>query len=247
MRALVGVWRLLRLLPHIAGGLWIVARRFKRCSPAERHAHIQAWSRQLLAIFGVELSVQGVAPASLAGHLVVANHVSWLDIAALHAVLPQVRFVSKADVKHWPVVGLLVDGVGTLFIERASKRDAMRVVHQTADALKAGDAVAVFPEGTTGPGPELLPFHANLMQAAVSVEAPVLPVLLRWHEPGQRFSTAAPFVGDTTLAQSLWRVVTARGVGVMVAVLPAETSVGQERRALAQSLELRLREALVSS
>lgn len=247
MRALVGAWRLLRLLPHIARGLWIVARRFKRCSPAERHAHIQAWSRQLLVIFGVELTVQGPVPTALAGHLVVANHVSWLDIAALHAVLPQVRFVSKADVKHWPVVGLLVDGVGTLFIERASKRDAMRVVHQTADALKAGDAVAVFPEGTTGPGPELLPFHANLLQAAVSIEAPVLPVLLRWHEPGQRFSAAAAFVGDTTLLQSLWRVVTARGLGVVVSVLPAQASVGQERRALAQTLECGLREALAAS
>ena len=247
MRALIGVWRLLRLLPHIASGLWIVARRFKRCSPAERHGHIQAWSRGLLRIFGIELSVQGEVPSSIVGHLVVANHVSWLDIAAIHAVLPQVRFVSKADVKHWPVVGPLVDGAGTLFIERTSKRDAMRVVHQTAAALKAGDAVAVFPEGTTGPGPELLPFHANLLQAAVSVEAPVLPVLLRWHEPGQRFSTAAQFVGDTTLAQSLWRVVTARGMGVVVSVLPAEAAAGQERRVLAQALELRLREALAAT
>jgi 1-acyl-sn-glycerol-3-phosphate acyltransferase len=246
MRALVGVWRLARLLPHIAGGLWVVARRFKRCSPAERHGHIQAWSRRLLEIFGVTLEVRGEVPASLAGHLVVANHVSWLDIAAIHAVLPQVRFVSKADVKHWPVVGLLVEGVGTLFIERASKRDAMRVVHQTADALKAGDAVAVFPEGTTGHGPELLPFHANLLQAAVSIEAPVQPVLLRWHEPGERFSASAAFVGDTTLVQSLWRVVTARGLGVVVTVLPAQPSSAQDRRALAQALELGLRQALAA-
>jgi len=166
----------------------------------------------------------------------VANHVSWLDIAAVHALLPQSRFVSKADVRHWPLVGTLVEGAGTLFIERESKRDALRVVHQTAAALQAGDCVAVFPEGTTGPGPALLPFHANLLQAAVSTGAPVLPVVLRWHQPGERFSTAAQFIGGTTLAQSLWRIASARGLAIDVQILPAVASAGQDRRALGEAL-----------
>jgi 1-acyl-sn-glycerol-3-phosphate acyltransferase len=166
----------------------------------------------------------------------VANHVSWLDIAAVHAVLPQARFVSKADVKHWPLVGALVEGAGTLFIERASKRDALRVVHQAAAALQVGDCVAVFPEGTTGAGAELLPFHANLLQAAIATEAPVLPVVLRWHEPGERFSTAARFIGDTTLVQSLWRIASARGLGIAVQILPSVAPTGQDRRALGETL-----------
>ena len=116
--------------------------------------------------------------------LVTANHVSWLDIAAVHAVCPQARFVSKADVRHWPLLGWLIGAVGTLFIERERKRDAMRVVHQMAESLIAGDVVAVFPEGTTGDGRALLPFHANLLQAAIAAEAPVQPVALRYTEPG---------------------------------------------------------------
>jgi len=230
------VWRLARLTPHVLHGLWIVKRRFDLLTAPERHALIQWWSVKTLRILGITLKADGAASAVPAGHLLVANHVSWLDIAGLHAVLPQARFVSKADVKHWPLVGALVEGAGTLFIERASKRDALRVVHQTAAALQAGDCVAVFPEGTTGTGPELLPFHANLLQAAVSVQAPVLPVVLRWHEPGERFSTAARFVGDTTLVQSLWRIASARGLGFDVQVLPSVASEGLDRRALAEAL-----------
>jgi 1-acyl-sn-glycerol-3-phosphate acyltransferase len=96
--------------------------------------------------------------------------------------------------------------------------------------------VAVFPEGTTGAGAELLPFHANLLQAAIATEAPVLPVVLRWHEPGERFSTAARFIGDTTLVQSLWRIASARGLGIAVQILPSVAPTGQDRRALGETL-----------
>jgi 1-acyl-sn-glycerol-3-phosphate acyltransferase len=191
--AFTAVGRLTRLVPHVLHGLWIVRRQFPRLTPEQRHARIQWWSVKTLGILGIVLQPSGSARA--AGHLLVANHVSWLDIAAVHSVLPQARFVSKADVKHWPLVGPLVVGAGTLFIERTSKRDALRVVHQSAEALRDGDCVAVFPEGTTGAGPELLPFHANLLQAAVATGAPVLPVVLRWHAPGERFSAAARFIG----------------------------------------------------
>lgn len=235
MRAsLRGIWRLARLTPHVLHGLWIVKRRFELLTSVERHQLIQWWSLKTLCILGIRLNCEG--RALTAGHLMVANHISWLDIAAVHAVLPQARFVSKADVKHWPVVGALVEGAGTLFIERSSKRDALRVVHQTAAALQAGDCVAVFPEGTTGAGPELLPFHANLLQAAVATGAPVLPLVLRWHQPGERYSTAARFIGDMTLVQSLWAIASARGLGVDVQILPAVATTGLDRRALGETL-----------
>jgi 1-acyl-sn-glycerol-3-phosphate acyltransferase len=234
MRPLVAAWRLARLVPHVLHGLWIVVRRFERLAPEQRHELIRWWSVKTMRILGIGLQVSGSAEPG--GQLLVANHVSWLDIAAVHAVLPQARFVSKSDVRRWPLIGPLVEGAGTLFIERSNKRDALRVVHQTAEALKSGDCVAVFPEGTTGAGPELLPFHANLLQAAIATEAAVLPVVLRWHEPGERFSAAAQFIGDTTLVQSLWRMASARGLGIEVQVLPAVASQGLDRRALGEAL-----------
>ena len=242
MRRWVGVWRLLRALAHLGHGLAVMALRFPTLDAGGRHARVQWWSAKLLRVLGIRLTAHG-APRGGAT-LLVANHVSWLDVAAIHAVAPRARFVAKADVRHWPLLGWLVAGAGTLFIERESKRDALRVVHQMADALRAGDLVAVFPEGTTGAGRELLPFHANLLQAAIATATPAQPVVLRFHEPRHPFSPAAEFLGETSLAQSLWRIACAQGLQVNVQVLDAEVTAHADRRALAAHLRGRIADTL---
>lgn len=197
----------------------------------------------MLRAMGIELQVHqqaAVPPACL----VVLNHVSWLDILCVHAALPQARFVSKADVKAWPLIGWMVAAAGTLFIERERKRDAMRVVHHCAAALKAGDSVAVFPEGTTGEGPTLLPFHANLLQAAVSVDAPLQPLALRYFTPAERFAKAPAYVGDLHLLASVWRIVTARRLGAELKLLPAIETQAMDRRALAEMARAAIQAAL---
>ncbi|HEY4083370.1 MAG TPA: lysophospholipid acyltransferase family protein [Burkholderiaceae bacterium] len=245
MRGLIGAWRLLRLITHALHGFVLVSR-FDSMSQAERHEVVRSWSRNALHVLGVNLQVQGQPFAG--AKLLVSNHVSWLDIAAVHSVMPEARFVSKADVQHWPLVGKLVDGADTLYIERTSKRDALRVVHQAADALKAGDTVAFFPEGTTGPGPELLPFHGNLLQAAIATQTRIQPMVLRWHEPDHRFSIAAQFIGTTTLVQSLWSIACARGLSISLQLMaPVEVPQGSERRELAASLRERMAGALAAS
>jgi 1-acyl-sn-glycerol-3-phosphate acyltransferase len=124
-----------------------------------RQALIRRWSVALLAILHAELSINGWPPGGLAGNvLIVANHVSWLDIFVIDAVQPS-RFVAKADLAHWPLLGRLIAGVGTLFIERGRGHDAHRISHQARAALESGDVVAIFPEGKTGDGRVLLPFH----------------------------------------------------------------------------------------
>ena len=244
MRSVIAAVRLLRVSVHVLHGLVLIKLRFPAIERAAQQAHIKRWSAKTLRLLGVELQIVGELPTDGA-RLLIANHVSWLDIAAVHAVLPQTRFVSKSDVRDWPIVGALVSGAGTLYIERTSKRDALRVVHQAAAALKTGDTVAFFPEGTTGPGPDLLPFHGNLLQAAISTETPVQPLVIRWHEPGQRFSPAARFIGDTSLGQSLWAIATARGLAVQLAVLtPHATHASDERRALAEQMREQIAQAL---
>ncbi|RQP21701.1 1-acyl-sn-glycerol-3-phosphate acyltransferase [Albitalea terrae] len=194
----------------------------------------------MLRILGIGLDASGTprGPATL----VIANHVSWLDILAINAVYP-CRFVSKSDVRHWPLIGWLVACGGTLFIERERKRDALRVVHQVADALKKGDTIALFPEGTTSEGHGLLTFHANLLQAAVSTGVPVQPVALRFSDALEPVSQAAAYVGDTHLIRSLWMIVTARAMRVRVDWLPAVESHGADRRELSDHL----REAILQS
>jgi 1-acyl-sn-glycerol-3-phosphate acyltransferase len=233
MRPLLAAWRLLRAVVHVLHGM-LVMTRFPKLDAAGRHQRIQWWSVGLLRAVGLTLHVTGTPRPG--ANLIVANHISWLDILAIHAAVPQARFVSKADVLAWPLLGWLIRNAGTLFIERERKRDAVRVIHAVAEALQAGDSVAVFPEGTTGEGPELLPFHANLLQAAVSTETPVQPVVLRFSDDSQAFSQAVVYVGNTTLMQSVWRVVSARGLKAHVQVLPAVGSRHADRRALTQHL-----------
>ena len=226
--------RLLRCVAHGLHGLAIVLLRFPAFDAPARHARIQWWSTKMLRVMGIALQVEGV-PAT-GGTLLVANHISWLDIMAVHAVCPQARFVSKADVKAWPLLSRLVDAAGTLYLERERKRDALRVVHTMAQALKDGDMVAVFPEGTTSDGRALLPFHANLLQAAIATCTPVQPVALRFFDSQHAVSRAVEFIGDTTLLQSLWRVACGDGVTARVALLPPRDSTQADRRALAQTL-----------
>jgi 1-acyl-sn-glycerol-3-phosphate acyltransferase len=233
MRSLLALMRLLRAVLHVLHGM-LVMTRFPALDAAGRHQRIQWWSAGVLRAVGMTLKVSGTARPG--ANLVVANHISWIDIAALHAAVPHARFVSKADVLAWPLLGWLIRNAGTLFIERERKRDAVRVVHAMAAALQAGDTVAVFPEGTTGEGPELLPFHANLLQAAVATSTPIQPVVLRFSDAQQAYSPAVVYLGDTTLLQSVWRVVSGRGLCAHVQILPAIGTAHADRRALAQHL-----------
>lgn len=237
-----GPWRLLRSVLHILHGVFVAVVLFPRMNLADRHVRIRWWAAKLLRLLGIELRLQGsFRPGA---KLIVANHISWLDIMAVHAFCPEARFVSKADVKAWPMVGRLVTAAGTLYIERERRRDALRVVHQMAEALNAGETVAVFPEGTTGAGHTLLPFHANLLQAAIATSTPVQPVALRFSEPHFAVSPTAQYIGDTTLMQSLWRVACGQGLVAHVQVLPAEATAHADRRALTEHLRQRIAEVL---
>ena len=230
-RRLRAAWRLLRVAVHLAHGMAIVALRWRALNTSARHARVAWWAGKLLRVLGLRQSLQGSFHAGPV--LLLANHVSWLDILAIHAACPRARFVSKADVRGWPLLGWLVGAVGTLFIERERKRDALRVVHQVAAALADGDTIAVFPEGTTGDGRALLPFHANLLQAAIAGGHPVQPVVLRFHQAGHRFSPDVAWLGETTLLQNLWAVLCADALTVELNVLPALGSRHADRRALA--------------
>ena len=238
MRTLLALWRILCVVAMVTRGLWLAGVVMPRRDAAGRQAIVQRWSVRMLRCLGVEVRVSGGAhPGAV---LMVANHVSWLDIPALHASAPRARFVSKSNIAHWPLLGRLARAGGTLFIERERKRDALRVVHEVADALRQSDAVAVFPEGTTGAGHEVLPFHANLLQAAIATATAVQPVVLRYSEPGHRVSVAAQYTGTTTLVESLMKVCKARGLAVDVRFLPAEPVGESDRRVLAERLRERI-------
>ena len=232
MKQILAVWKLVRVFAHVMVGFVTILFRFPRLSQAQRELRVQSWSLGLLGCLAIKLVING-KPAVSGPMLLVSNHISWLDIASLHAAR-FCRFVSKADVKQWPVIGVLASGVGTLFIERQSRRDAMRVVHHMAESLRAGDVLAVFPEGTTSDGLTLLPFHANLFQAAIAADAPVQPVALQFIDQMTGQVSQAPcYINDDTLLGSVWRTLCTPGIAVVITFGEPQAAQGRDRRAWA--------------
>jgi len=228
-------YKLSRAVLHTLSGFWTIRSRFHRLSAHEQGQHVHAWARRMLHISGIELVVQG-EPLATGPVLLVANHISWLDILVMHAS-GYCRFISKSDVRRWPLIGAMAAGAGTLFIERESRRDAHRVLHHMVERLQAGDVLAVFPEGTTGDGLTLKPFHANLIQAAITAQAQVQPVALRFVDGASgQISHAPRFIDDDTLLGSIWQTLLARQLVAQVTLGEPEHAQGRDRRGWALDL-----------
>lgn len=228
---------MLRLVLHALGGLWTVRMRFGRMGRVQQHQTVQRWAQELVRMLGIGLVVHG-RPRDGAV-LLVSNHISWLDIVVLHAA-QYCRFVAKAEIKDWPLLGPLASAAGTVYIERTSARDALRVVHQMAACLQAGEVLAVFPEGTTGDGTRVLPFHGNLLQAAIATQTPAQPVGLRFRDAAGQPSYAPCYVGDDSLLGSVWRTVCTSGLVVHVVFGAADHPGGRSRRAWAADLRVQV-------
>lgn len=218
----------------IACGL--LERRALATGDAERARRTGRWAQRVLRVLDVRCEVQGCLPGGPV--LVVANHVSWLDVVVLLALAPRLRFVAKADVRRWPLVGALAAGAGTLFIERGSARAAHAMADALAAHLAGGAGIAVFPEGTTSVGQGVGPLAAALFEPACRTGCTVQPVALRYDDgAGGRH---AAYVGDDGFVASLWRLCRARDVTCHVRVLTAEDARGSDRRTLAGRVQRQL-------
>lgn len=216
-------------------GIWTIYVRFPQLSPEHQAMRVQAWAAQFLALWDIQIRVLG-QPVASGPALLVANHISWLDITVIHAAR-HCRFVSKSDIRKWPLVGTLATGAGTLYIQRTSRKDALRTVHTMTEAMKNGDVVAIFPEGTTSDGRELLPFHANLIEAAIQAQAPVQPISLRFVDARSGETSFAPcFIGDDTLLGSMWRTLTSPSFTAVLHFGEPQLAHGRNRRTWAQDL-----------
>ncbi|MYT37378.1 1-acyl-sn-glycerol-3-phosphate acyltransferase [Streptomyces sp. SID8356] len=210
----------LRLL---AGCAWVLlgvvcAAPVRLLPRGPRTRLLRYWARGIPQAFGVRVTVHvhPCARGTGGGELVVANHISWLDIPLVAAVLPG-RMLAKTEVRDWPLLGRLAGFGSTLFIDRDRLRALPGAVAAVAAALRSGSRVVVFPEGSTwcgrGRGG---PFRPAVFQAAIDAEAAVRPVRITYGPGG---AGAAAFVGDDPLTASLWRVVRAAGLTAEVHVL----------------------------
>lgn len=241
----VRCYRYARTCVHVLAGVATTMVVFPLVSDHRRRRIVKRWSRRLLRILKVDARVHG----ELVTHgnvLLVANHISWLDIIVLNAHHP-VRFVAKSELAAWPVVSRMIRGAGTMFIDREKRRDTHRVINQMAQVLAGGDVVAVFPEGTTTHGDDVLPFKSSLLQPIVEADGHVQPVAIRYRTPDGARSAAPSYVGETSFGESFWAVCGERALVVDLVTRPALRARVKHRRELARAAEASIRTALAES
>lgn len=194
------------------------------------------WHARLLTILGLRINVFGTpAPAPV---LVVANHISWVDIAAIGASVPA-HFVAKSEIRSWPVIGWLAAQAGTIYIKRGDRSASAAVETGMVTVLKQNESIVLFPEGTSTNGLTVQSFHARLFASAIKAGVLVQPVALRYPDVHNHIHPAAPFIGQDTLVHHLWRLVRARGdMRVEVHFLPVESSQNVSARTLATQARL---------
>ena len=210
-------WRLSLTFIHLLYGCALASFCFGRWNLQQQLDAKQRWSRQVLSRLGVQLDTQGTVVQG--GVLIVANHISVLDIFVINALRP-CTFVCKDDVKHWPLIGNLVSKVDTIFIQRGNRSAARRTAESMVAHLQAGDSIVVFPEGSTTNGTHMLPFRPALMQSAVDAGVPVAPVAIRYRDPQHPISPAPAYDGEVSLWQCIRAIALADGLVAVATVLP---------------------------
>ncbi len=227
----------LRLLPvglHLIYGALLVALLFRFGGALWRQRLKRAWSRQLLTLLGIRLESGAGELAAIEGGLLVSNHISFIDIYVINALLPS-GFVAKSDVAQWPLIGWLARHNDTVFIERGSRKAAHLTHQHMRAALGAGRRLAIFPEGTTTAGDTLLPFHAALFQSAIDAAVPVHAIALSYHDHAGTRCAAPAYIADISLLDCLLSILQTRGLVARVTLAASFAPPLADRRPLAHS------------
>ncbi len=237
------LYRIPALIALLLGGLATVFGVFPLVGDARREWLIANWSRLMMRACGAvvrEMPVPGAQSLSDMrgqhgegqGRMLLSNHISWLDIFVINTIHP-CRFVAKSDIRSWPLIGWLCHKTGTIFIARGKQSDVRRIYAGLVKSIHDGERVAFFPEGTTASQGTVLPFHANLFEAAIEAQVPVQPYALRYVDADGKLHNAADFIGEMTFVESVIAIVKSGGIQAELIRLPALPTQGAHRRELA--------------
>jgi 1-acyl-sn-glycerol-3-phosphate acyltransferase len=188
-------------------------------------------AKWILWLFGIRVKTRGaIADGPV---LIAANHISWLDICALHTD-GAVGFVGKAEIDEWPVFSFIARTGGTIFHQRGCHDSAADVISMMVQRLQQGRRVAIFPEGGILPGAEVRVFHARMFRAAVDVGCPVQPVMVRYMSNGRRDDDIL-FHKNESMRANFGRLLARPGAVADVHYLPVIETTGKQRRILADA------------
>ena len=235
------LWHALVHLPPVMLGLMLPGDLRDRGGAGWHARLVRLWQGGLMRVFGMRM--RRVGEPLPGATLFVANHVSWMDISALHSQR-MMGFVAKQEIDGWPVVGRMARRGGTIFHQRGSQESMGGVIDAMLARLREGRSVGVFPEGRTRGGDEVGPFHARIFMAAVEAGVPVQPVALRYGAGGEG-QRAVAFQARENFLQNFLRLLggPARTVEVVFLepVMPGEA---EGRAAIARIARERIVEAL---
>ncbi|MBC3875675.1 lysophospholipid acyltransferase family protein [Undibacterium flavidum] len=226
--------RFARVLLHVFVGVLTCAFIFPFIAAAKREALVKRWSFQLLALCKVKVKLLDQSGGQIPEHaLIIANHVSWLDIFVINS-WQACHFVAKADIRSWPIAGWLSAQAGTIFLARGKQREVRRIYEGLVHQLRDNKRIAFFPEGTTGAQGGVLPFHANLFEAAIEAQVPILPFAVRYVDAKGELHPAADFIGEMTFAESMRLILQSEAMIAELIQLPMISTDGAHRREVAQ-------------
>lgn len=234
--------RLLQLCCHVASG-YLQSIVYPYFPVFIQRSMMQRWSGRLLTILNIKLKCQGRVPGwEIPRALFAANHVSWLDVCVVMAACPT-RFVAKAEINGWPLLGLLSKNAGTLFIERSKRSDTVRINRHISDVLETSQRVTVFPEGTTTNGKQLYHFHASLLQSAITADALLYPVAIGYRNTTGEVCEDAAYI-DSSLWISLQNILRQPGIVVELTFNEPIACGTKNRRELARLAERAIADTL---
>ena len=236
--------RLLRVGLHLLHGATQAALFVHPAKPELRERLKRNWSRGLLDLLDIRIDAGDGSLTLNESCLLVSNHISFIDIFVINALLPS-SFVAKSDVAKWPLIGWLCQRTGTVFIERGNRKAAHRTCRQMSQALGAGQRFAIFPEGTSTAGDRLLPFHGALFESAIAAAVPVHAIALSYHRSDGIRSEAPAYIDDISLLDCLVSVIKAGGLVVRVTLAASFDAPLPERRHLARDAHQAIAAALL--
>ncbi len=219
-------------------GLWVakaIGLFSKEGERRHRNAVFRAWSHRLCRSFGMRVTVEGTPPSGR--FFLVANHLGYVDIPLI-ATAVDAAFVAKADLARWPFLGRVLAAADTIFIDRARKKDVLRVIQQVEAAMDRGLGVVLFPEGTSGKGDEILRFKPSLLQFAVEGEHEVYYATLEYRTQNGDLppSEGVCWWGDEALLPHYRRLSCLRGGIEAVLRFGDQPIRGEDRKVLAEEL-----------
>jgi 1-acyl-sn-glycerol-3-phosphate acyltransferase len=241
------LWRMGKLVAHVLVGVVIAHGMFGVLTLSgfdrdqrRRHALVRWWNHGVLRILNVHLHLEGQIASGAV--LYTANHISWLDIPCLRAVV-DAAFVAKDEVRRWPVIGRMSEQAGTIFLKRGGHNASNETAEHMTWSLARRRPVIVFPEGTTSEGRKVRYFYARLYQSAVRTQGVVQAVAIAYpHASGAH--PHVPFVGDDDLVRHLWRLLNEDRIDARLVFCAPLPAAGRERRALAARSRVQVLETL---